>query len=265
MTIEELKMLSEDVRETKRLNLEAKFRMARYCLTSYLRCFIVFGPTSPITKDCLNVMREYSAIINEENYLLTCMLKSDAPTDRIDYFYGELNDLSEKTINYYYKVLDDIDDASYTGDEWRAKRDRKNFSTLIETDDYRNILKTLSIDIDDVEEFLNLPEEFWEFVKPRIVWKEPFEELPRYYYRVNLIENEQTKTIEDFTIILPTIINLNTAKICVHELSQAYSIYRILNTKLTNEQEYSINKSSKEQEETFEHQYVLTKYSKKLK
>ena len=265
MTIEEYKMLKEDITETKKLNVEAKYRMIRYSLGSFFRSLFTFGFSSPITKDCLKVIQEYSSIIEEENRLLSNMLKSDAPTERIDYFYGELNDLCERTIDYYYKVLDDIDDACELGDEWRGKRDSKNFKTLIETEEYRLTLKALAIDLDDVQEFLNFPDDFWEFVKPRITWKEPYEELPRYYYSIHVYENEQTGLIEDFSLVLPTIIDLNTAKICVHELNHAYSVYRLLNTHISHEMERAINDSSKTTEENFEHQYVISKYGKNLK
>ena len=59
MTIEELQELKEQILETKKENREAKYRMARYALSSYAKCLVTFGPFSPITKDCLNVIREY--------------------------------------------------------------------------------------------------------------------------------------------------------------------------------------------------------------
>lgn len=261
MESEEYQELYNDVIETKGMNMEALARMTRYALESFLRCLIVFGHKSAITKDCLNVIREYKAIITEENRLLTLLLTSPADIDRKDMYFNLINDLSDKTISYYYQVLDDIDDAVECRDEMRGKRYPKHFETLIETDYYRNVLYSLSISFADVKEYLGYEEEFWEYIDTRTTWIEPFGENPRYFYGVNFKEEEGIVT--DLHVTIPSIVDLDTAKIVVHEIRHAHDLYESImhHNKLVSDQE--LEGYAREEETTFVKQYVLPKYTPK--
>ena len=227
MSIEELEELRANVKEAKRANIEARYRITSYALTNYLRCLVTFGPFAQISKDCFAIIKEYNAIISEENYLLSRMMETDTDVERIFNFFRVIDEISEETIIYYYKLLDDIEDACAMSDASRGKRDSKSFATLIETSDYRDMLDAINVTLEDVKAFLEFPQDFWDYIEPRIIWGEEYEERPRSCYHVNITNND-TGHISDISVVLPRVVDLPTAKICVHELKVAYHTYKLL-------------------------------------
>ena len=227
MTVEELQELRANVKEAKRANIDARYRVTSYALSSFLRCLVTFGPFAQITKDCLSVIKEYNAIISEENYLLSRMMETDTDVERIFNFFRVIDETSENTIIYYYKVLDDIDEACDMKDETRGKRDSKSFDTLTETSDYRDMLDAINVTFDDVKAFLDFPQDFWDYIEPRIIWGEEYEERPRSCYHVNITNNDEGH-ISEVSVVLPRVVDLRTSKICVHELKVAYHTYKLL-------------------------------------
>ena len=109
-----------------------------YSIKSYLYSTISFGINNDISKDCINVIKEYYAISEKERNLL---LKLKDNLNLFDYseineYLNNLDDLDELTIKYYYKVLEDIEIACDMKEPRRAKRIKKNFKFLTETDEY---------------------------------------------------------------------------------------------------------------------------------
>ena len=242
MTIEELQVLKEQILETKKENREAKYLMARYALSSYAKCLVTFGPFAPITKDCLNVIREYNATLREEDYLFSQMMSTKTDVDRIFRFYTELDDVFDKTTDYYYSVLDDIDEACETKDQSRGTRGKKGFDTLTETNDYRIMLDNINITFLDVMKFLDLPDEFWHYIDHRIEWAEPFEERPFHSYYVSL--DQEDGVIKDISVKLPPVVDLESARTCIRELKTAYEMYCLLGQFLSYEKDREITEKA---------------------
>ncbi len=238
LTIEELQDLRDEVVDVQKQNREARREMAGYALQSYLRCLLAFGPFADISKDCFRVIKEYNAIINEENRLLSQLMETDSDVERIYHYFCELDEASEQTIEYYFKVLDDIDEACEMRDPSRGTRGKKGFYTLTETDDYRIMLDNINITFLDVMKFLDLPDEFWNYIDHRIEWAEPFEERSFHSYYVSLVQ--ENGVIKDISVTLPPVVDLESARTCIHELKTAYEMYCLLGQFLSYEKDREI-------------------------
>ena len=98
-----------------------------------------------ITQDVYNIYNEFSRILKEERLLHNIILKyiQNINYNSIEKFLEELDDLNEDTITYYYRLLDEIEDACDTRCKWSAIREKKQFRLL--TDEYRKKLCALII------------------------------------------------------------------------------------------------------------------------
>ena len=90
----------------------------------------------------------------------------------------------------------------------------------------KNIVPTF----EDVVAFLDYPEEFWEYVTPRIRKVDstiPGNEI--FYATLLKFDKKDKNIIRDIKVMLPHIIDLKTACINIHELKHAYDMYKKLN------------------------------------
>lgn len=134
----EIRELKEEINTILKEEKEEFLYILYYSLNSYFNSLLNFGINDEITKDTLNVIKEFYLIIKKEKQLLN-NLKKDLYNynyfDIIDYL-NELDNIDCQTIMYYYKVLDDIDTAIEINDKIKAKRIKKDFKTLIERNEY---------------------------------------------------------------------------------------------------------------------------------
>ena len=72
---------------------------------------------------------------------------------------------------------------------------------------------------EDIVAFLNYPEEFWEFVTPRIKRIDPTVSGNEIFY-VTLRKFDDEGRITNIRVMVPEIIDMRTARINVHELKQ---------------------------------------------
>ena len=155
------KFIKELFNDMKKLNIEEKFLMFKYYIEAYTKSVFTFGINHEVTLDAKEIWNSYLLILKEEsilfNFIKTNLNKMELNT-AINYI-NYLDDINTKTITYFYEALDDILDACESKDEFRAKHKKKDFETLIETDKYREEIVGLTINLEDICNFLNLSEE----------------------------------------------------------------------------------------------------------
>ena len=89
-------------------------------------------------------------------------------------------------------------------------------------------MKKAKITFEDVKLFLNYPNEFWEYVSPKI--KKVDSTIPgNEIFYATLLKYDDNNHIKDIIVMVPYIIDIETACINVHELKHAYDMYLKLN------------------------------------
>lgn len=258
----ELKNLKGDVREIYFQNVEEFLLMLKYCLIAFVKSVKSFGLNHAVSKDIVQLWKEFLNILKEEQVLLKYLIEYGFLEDaeEVDKFILELENVNEEMIKYYYEVLDEIETACEMKTEWRATRKRKNFATLIETNDYREKLCSLLLSLDDVKNFLGYEEEFWNYVQSRILFIDSHLEKDKFFYGVN-IKLDVNNCLVDMKILVPNVINLETALVNVHELNHAYCLYKRLGfSNLENDIFYE--EVAKKQEKLFQEEYIPKKYER---
>ena len=119
-------------------------------------------------------------------------------------------------------------------------------------------MKKANITFEDVKLFLNYPNEFWEYVTPKI--KRVDSKIPgNEIFYATLLKFNDNNQIKDIIVMVPYIIDMKTACINVHELKHAYDMYLKIN-------EYIDDSDPKYEEDAIElekqFQKKLTNYHK---
>lgn len=224
----ELQDIKSDIFKTNLENIEELYLIAKYCLETYLESIFAFGLKSDASAEIYAVFKEFKAIISEEAFLHRHLRKklSELDSQSIYEFLDDLDELNEETVRYYYDVLDDIKDACSLKAPHRLKRMKKDFLTLIESDEYRKRLNEISISFSDICDFFNFPKSFIDYLQEDnfrvILCNHELEEMHEFY-GVNI--KEEGNVITDFKVFMPIIIDLNTALIASKILIEAYEIY----------------------------------------
>lgn len=256
-----LKNLKNNISGMKQGGFNQIFLISFYSLNSYFKSIIAFGRKHPITKDNLNIIKEVYQIFLKERKLLNFILKNIGTIDINEaanavYMLDELND---ETIMYYYEVIEDIEDACDIKDERRGKRKKSDTPTLLETNVYTNEVIALAENDKSLRKFLKFDEKFWELANTRIIIKEDNQEgLENVYYAKAILD--ENDFVEDFRIIIPKVVNLNTALIAIKVYKEAYSIYKNIG-KLY--EPFNDDEAFETQRE-FEEEYLLKKAIKRL-
>lgn len=87
-----------------------------------------------------------------------------------------------------------------------------------------------------VKAFLNYPEEFWIFISSRIIYVDSTIPGNEIFYNTFMKFDSQNK-LQDIKVMIPSIIDLNTALITTHELKHAYDLYLRLGQEIDEEHE----------------------------
>ena len=134
LEVEKAKLVSE-ITEMKKGEIEEMFLISFYSLSSYIKSLIAFGHRSNVTKDNLKVIKEMFNIIKTDRNMLNFILKNidNFHIDSIMNVIDMLDDANDKTIMYYYDVINEIEDACEMNVERRGIRSRKNFETINHT------------------------------------------------------------------------------------------------------------------------------------
>lgn len=222
--------LIEDIKDMKSGSYEEMWLVTMYGLSSYFKSLFAFGHKSNVTRDNLNVIKEMFNVLKTERKLFNYILRN------LDSFHLEstedvvfmLDELNEKTLEYYYNVLDDIEDAAEMKDEMRGIRPRKSFPTLTQSSSYTSEVMALALDRNAIKEFLGYEEEFWKFVKERenSEFKIGYEAASHMAYVTAL--RDSNNLISDVKFFVPSVIDLNTALLAIQTYQKVYKVYKCI-------------------------------------
>lgn len=247
------KLLKESLKEIKYKTILQQKDILKYFLESYIKSIIIFGISNEVTKEAVRIYKELRKIQNKE-YEIHGFLKKNAL--KMDEFATSevlniLDDLNDKTIQYYYEALDDILTACDLKNEIYIKHKKKDFETLIETNKYQIIAASLLISYDDIKRLLGYEEAFWEYIEKRLQFRNQ-DTYDKFKIDIKLDENNKLK---DFTIILPYIVDIFSVKKCIELISYAYIIYTHIGKTMDDE------KTLNTLEEEKINEYILKKFN----
>lgn len=227
--IESKKKILKDIKEMKNGSLEQMLLITFYSLSSYFKSLIVFGNNSKITKDNINVIREMFYILRNERTLLNYILKHIDEFDvaAVENVIAILDNANDESVYFYYDVLDDILDATETGQEFRGLRRKETIPSLISSLSYAKRVVALGTNIDDIKSFLGFEEEFWEFIKYKVKvinFDDSIEES--MVYATPLCDDGGN--VADILIMVPKVVDLESSLLAIKIYTKAYRIYKAL-------------------------------------
>lgn len=229
-------LLVKDIENMKNGQLEEMILVSFYSLSSYFKSLIVFGGNSEITKDNINVIREIFQILKTERLLLNFILKN------IDKFnigaaqdvVNTIDELNDKTIEYYYSVMDDIEDAIDMKEERRGIRPKSNFRTLVQTDTYINQVFALAENRTNIKAFLKFEDEFWKYIEDKEHCVEvPFDIAEKISYVTALLD--ENGNVSGLKMLVPEVVDLNTALLAIRCYVRAHDVYKMIGGPLVSE------------------------------
>ena len=254
-------MLYEDICDMKSGSFEEMWLVTFYSLSSYFQSLFSFGYKSKVTKDNLNVIKEMFQILYTERKLLNYIIKNldKFNVDSTERVVAILDELNDKTLNYYYNVIDDIEEAAELKNETRGIRLNKDFSTLLQTNSYTNEVIALALDKNMIKSFLGYEDEFWVFVN-----KTDYKTMEA---QIDLAEKltyvapiyDKNDIVVDVKFYVPEVIDLPTALLAIQTYQRIYDIYKHIGKKIDELEKTDV---SKKQEE-FQQQYLpkITQFS----
>lgn len=231
--------LLQEIRQMKNGSYEQMFLITYYGLGSYFRSLLTFGARSDVTRDNLNVIKEMFAILRTERKMLNYIL------DNLDVFNIQaatasiemLDAINDKTVEYYYSVVDEIEDACDMREERRGIRPKKDFPTLTQTSSYENEIIALAENRASIKSFLGFEEEFWVYIKGHEhsveVSPENAEEIAYVNYLVDKDGN-----VSGIKLLVPEVVDLSTALLAIKLYRRAYEIYKMVGKKYDSQPTY---------------------------
>lgn len=221
--------LTQEIKNMKNGQIEEMALVSFYSLESYFKSLFTFGSKSSTTKDTLNVIKEMFQIVKRErtifNYILNNMEQFNV--DAIEDVVTILDDLNDKTLEYYYRVIDEIEDAIDMKDERRSIRPRKNFDTLTQTDSYARDVIALAERKSDIKSFLGYEEEFWQYIKGIERSVEVTSDIAQEIaYVTALIDNDNK--VSGMKLLVPDVVDLKTALTAIKCYAKAYNLYKMI-------------------------------------
>ena len=256
VNISEKEELINKINDMRHGEAEQMILTVFYSLKNYFRSLYSFGLNSKVTKDNLKVIQEMFFIIKVERKLLNYIVKN-IDTFAIGSTFNiveMLDELNDKTILYYYKVMDDITFACDIKDEGKGSRIPCDFTSLSFSHNYVQEIVALSENLESLQSFLGFEEEFWCFIKKKIAFTDKSfqSDIPSvtpFYDKEGLVS--------DLKLVMPKISNLETALLSIRLYKEAYEIYKLLGKKL----DYKLLEDSKQLEEFYKKEYLYKKAS----
>lgn len=198
--------------------------------------------------DSLLIMEDSYLIKKEQAKLLKFLRQNLKKIDsnELDKVLTTLKTVSQKTVDdQCYRLLSD--------NEQVKKID--GLQTVTDTDQFRKEVYGLTLKMNDIVKYLNYPSSFWAYILPRIIRTD--EEKVHGIY----VKCDEEEIVKDIKLYIPHIINLNTAKINIHEFRCAYDIYQMLNGVYV---DGDYENSDEIIEEGFENNYLKQKVKKQF-
>ena len=227
-------VLIDDIKNMKSGSYEEMWLITVYGLSSYFKSLFSFGFNSNVTKDNINVIKEMFKILKTERKLLNYILKNldSFHLDSTENVISMLDELNDKTIEYYYHIIEDIEDACECEEELRGTRPRKNFSTLIQSDSYASEVVALALDKQAIKDFLGYDEKFWKFIEERdnCDIKVTYEVAKEMCGVVPIMNGS---ILHDVKFSIPQVVDLSTALLALETYQRIYAIYSCIGKELT--------------------------------
>ena len=232
------KVITAEIKDTKLDNIEERVLVSRYFMEAIHTSIKVFGFYG-LTRDLIAYHKMFKNILKEETLLLNFVKRNVKKMDyrRCRDFLNILDTVNEQTIEYFYELIDNAIDACNTINEDMIIEPKKDFLMLLETKFYRLNAFSLAMDLDEVKNFLDYPEEFWIFIEDKIKVLDDNMENSKYFYG-NRLKTDELGFLTDFLVIVPKITDIKTALINVHEFTHAFDLYNRLNTIIFENEEY---------------------------
>ena len=252
-----------DIESMKKGSYEQMMLITVYSLSSYFRSLFAFGNKSDVTKDNLNVIKEMFRILKEERKLLNYILQHLSEFDIVaaEHVVEILDDLNDKTVEYYYEVIEEIEDAVDMGEERRGIRPRKNFPTLIQSNTYANEVIALTLNKKAIKEFLGYEEEFWQHIKEdnNSTLRTHHEGVVNMAYAIPITNTDGT--VNRVRMYIPEIADLDGALLAIKTYQKAYQIYKSIG------QVYDVSNFEVDEDVTtrFQDEYLAKQVQLKLK
>ena len=220
-------LLIENIKEMKKGSYEEMWLITVYSLSSYFKSLFSFGCRSKVTRDNINVIKEMFGVLSTERKLLNYILRNlnSFHIESTENVIAMLDELNDKTVEYYYSVIEDIEEACECSEEFRGIRPKKHFSTLTQSDSYASEVVALALDKSAIKAFLGYEEEFWEFVKAR----ENSEFTTKYEaasHMIHVIPLRNDEVICDVKFFIPEVVDLGTALLALKAYQKIYAIYK---------------------------------------
>lgn len=222
-------ILIDDIKEMKKGSYEEMWLITVYGLASYFKSLFSFGFRSNVTRDNINVIKEMFGILSTERKLLNYILKNmeSFHVESTEDVISMLDSLNDKTVEYYYHVIEDIEDAVDCGQEFRGTRPKKEFDTLTQSSSYASEVVALALDKNAIKEFLGYEDEFWKFVQEREKdeFKVSYETASHMTQVIALYSND---VISDVKFFIPGVVDLRTALLALQTYQKIYAIYKCI-------------------------------------
>ena len=230
---EQREEVTSDIQSMKKGSYEQMWLITMYSLSSYFKSLFTFGCRSNVTKDNLNVIREMFNILKTEREMLNFILKN---LEQFDIYATQgivqmLDELNDKTVEYYYSVIEDIEVAVEMKEERRGKRPIKNFPTLTQYKGYANEVKALALNKQAIKDFLRYEDEFWEYIAKRDgdAIRVQYDGAKGLAYAVPVFDD--AGIVVDLKMYIPEVADLGSALLAIQTYEKAYGIYRCLGKK----------------------------------
>jgi len=240
MNKKEQKEYKKEIKEIKFQNLETLFLIFQYSMLNVLESIDNYDKSKKILKDYYNIAREEAMLLRFIESNLT-----QIDSNELDKVLDMLDEVNEKTVLYLYGFLEDkeLDRRSSFFIEYLR------FKSLIDTEQYRKEVLSLALSLEDIKHYLSVNNKMWKYIMERTIVTDD-----ESFYGVNIKINNNI--VEDFKVFVPHIVNLQTAKINVHEFTHAIDVYKMLGLTY-NEVDYE--KIAKDTENEFEKEYIKHK------
>lgn len=222
-----------DLEEMKKLQFEEMFLITSYSLEGYFKSLFTFGIKSKITKDNLNIIKEMFSILMKERKMLNYILANldSFNLSAVANVIGIIDDVNDKTVRYYYNVMQEITDACEAKDELRGNRPSKDFPTLIQSDSYTNEVIALALNKSSIKDFLGYEDKFWKFIENKDITniKVCYEIAKDATYVIPLYD--EFGIVSDIKMMIPEVVDLETALLCIQQYQKAYEIFKSLGSR----------------------------------
>ncbi len=233
---EEKKDLRKNISEMKNGSIEQMCLITMYSLGSYFKALFAFGSSSDVTRDNLNIIKEMFQILKIERTLLNYILRN---IDKFDVYaaqdvIGMLDEVNDKTVIYYYDIINDIEDAAELEQEFRGRRPSKELPTLIKTGIYAGEVIALGENLESLKEFLGFEEDFWQFISDKVSIVDTSVEIMEKVAYATPVYDENGFVVS-LKIMLPKVFNLESALLAIDIYKKAYEIYKMIGKKLDSE------------------------------